>query len=507
MNSQTLIHRFDAVAAACGDSTAVEFDGAELTYTELRQASQRMAARLAEEFGIINGDRVAIHLEPGLDIVVAILAILRCGAAYVPLDVDSPADRNSVIVADCKPRGILGDVAFDHDAKRLAASSVRDLWRSGGAAVDTPSTPEGTGADTAYVIYTSGTTGRPKGVPVTHRNLLALFDATSGLFDVGPDDRWLLYHSFAFDFSVWELWGPLLTGGRSVVLDKWDKLSPDLCAELITARGITVLSQTPTAFGILGQELRSRTGQDGLALRYVVFGGERLIGSALLPWVERFGLDQPRLVNMYGLTEATVHTTFHRITAANLTSDASVIGKPLPGFVCKVVADGDAPGDHGELLVSGPQVTGGYLNRPELTAERFGRYPADRSDSPVFYRTGDVVEWRDGVLVHLGRADNQVKIRGHRIEIGEVEVAATAVRDVQRVCVALVDRDGVPVLACAYTTGSGKPIPPREFRNELATRIPRYMVPDRYRLFAEFPLTVNGKVDTAVITREMESSS
>ncbi|MGA8114940.1 MAG: AMP-binding protein, partial [Actinocatenispora sp.] len=352
----------------------------------------------------------------------------------------------------------------------------------------------------AYVIYTSGTTGTPKGVPVAHRNVLALLSATAGLFELGPDDTWLLYHSPAFDFSVWEMWGALAYGGHLVIPDRWARLSPEASVELLVKRGVTVLNQTPTAFATLSRAILDR--DDRPPLRYVVFGGERLAPSVLRPWADAVGLEAPRLVNMYGLTEATVHCTFHRVTAEDLRGQASVVGRPLPGLTARILDDGAEP-DRGELVVAGPQVVDGYLRRPELTAARFVPGP----DGTVHYHTGDLVRARpDGTLEYLGRADRQVKIRGHRIEIGEVEAAAGTVPDVAEVAVVVESADDDPsggpaTLHCFYTTHSGDPLANRALRQHLRGRLPQYMLPARFTWLANLPSTTNGKTDHAALRR------
>lgn len=542
MKGRTLLERVDDVSALEPGRVAVQFQDTEISYGRLTAASHRVAARL-KAVGVRPGDLVAVRLDPSVELVAALLGILRCGAGYVPLDAQNPPGRTQLILADCRPRALIGDpqdgpedcpedgpkqgleqgsqgprvvpteavsraLAGLPDAGDAPAGSASEESASDESASDDRATPADPDA-VCYVIYTSGTSGQPKGVPVSHRNVLALFEATGLLFTFRADDAWLMYHSVAFDFSVWELWGALLHGARLVVLDRWTKLSPDACAEEILARGVTVLSQTPTAFGMLSRALLRQVHERGARprLRYVVFGGERLSMSTLLPWVERFGVDHPELVNMYGLTEATVHTTYHRITTADLSGEESVIGRPLPGFQFRVV-----PEDRrGELMVAGPQVTAGYLNRPQLTAERFGSDPIGELPETAFYRTGDLVELRAGRLSYLGRADRQVKLRGHRVELGEVEAALAAVPDVAEAVVLLLDGgsggpggSGAPVLACGYTTHSGHPVPPRTFRVELRARVPQYMLPARFHWVEQMPLTVNGKTDPHALRKEME---
>ncbi|MGW7383049.1 amino acid adenylation domain-containing protein [Streptomyces sp. NPDC054794] len=503
--NRTLVERFDTVAAARPDAVATVSGTVRTTYGELAAASRRIAAHLRTAAGVRPGDHVALSLEPSPEAVAALLAVLRCGAAYVPLDVQNPAERNRLIVSDAAPRAVVGDAeGAETDAYALSATDVARI------AAD----PEAVQLDVAlcgpqdiaYVIYTSGTTGRPKGVPISHRNVQALFDATEGLFSFGPDDVWLLYHSIAFDFSVWELWGPLLHGGTLVILDRWNKLAPESVAGIVVDTGVTVLNQTPTAFSVLSRALLGLIPEGGeLPLRYVVFGGERLSMPALRAWRDRFGLDRPRLVNMYGLTEATVHTTYHALTDADLHGELSVIGRPLPGFTARVIDTTGRAADRGELAVAGPQVAAGYLNRPETTAERFGPDPLGELDGALFYRTGDLVEdLGDGRLVYHGRADRQVKIRGHRIELGEVEAAVAAVPDVTEAAVVVLESPEGAVLACGYTTRSGQPLELRALRTALRSRIPQYMLPGRFAWFAQLPLTVNGKTDTQMIAKEMD---
>ncbi|MGW0873050.1 amino acid adenylation domain-containing protein [Streptomyces sp. NPDC002740] len=500
----TLVEAFDEMAATRPDATAIEFNGDRASYAELAAASRRVAALLKERAGVRPGDLVAFCLEPSVEMVVTVLSILRCGAAYVPLDVQNPPVRNRLILDDSSPRAVVGDVvdgpagvcAITGDEVRQAA------WDTG--AQEWPGARPDPDAY-CYVIYTSGTTGRPKGVPITHRNVLALFGAAAELFDFGADDVWLLYHSIAFDFSVWELWGPLLHGGRLVIVDRWTKLSPEACAELLLDRGVTVLNQTPTAFSVTSRVLMEKVPDGaGVPLRYVVFGGERLSMPALRTWADRFGLDRPQLINMYGLTEATVHTTYHRLTAGDLLLDDSVIGRPLPGFTARIVDETGRSAERGQLVVSGPQVAAGYLDRPETTAERFGPDPLGLVDTAHFYRTGDLVESRNGRLVYLGRADRQVKIRGHRIELGEVEAAVAAVPDITEASAVVVGGAENPVLACGYTTRSGQQVELRVLRAELRRRVPQYMLPTRFQWFEQLPLTVNGKTDSQSVAKEME---
>ncbi|MEV0041894.1 amino acid adenylation domain-containing protein, partial [Streptomyces sp. NPDC050804] len=320
-------------------------------------------------------------------------------------------------------------------------------WAAGApepAAVDVP--PDAP----AYVIYTSGSSGRPKGVLVAHRHVLRLLAACDEHLRLGPDDVWTLFHSYAFDFSVWEIWGALLHGGRLVVVPQWVTRAPDVFAELVLAERVTVLSQTPSAFGQVSEALLERP--DPPALRYVVFGGEALHHAALRRWVGAHGDRRPELINMYGITETTVHVTVRPVREADLAEPASLIGPPLPDLSLYLLDGALRPvgtGVPGEIFVGGDGVSLGYVANPGLTAERMLPDPFSGRPGARMYRSGDLaVRRRDGELVYLGRGDDQVKVRGHRIELGEVQTALDALDNVVRAAVVLErDRIGAATLA------------------------------------------------------------
>jgi amino acid adenylation domain-containing protein len=427
--------------------------------------------------------------------VVAILAVLKAGGAYVPLDPAYPAERLAFILADSAT-----PVLLTRDALRgalPAREGVEVVSLDGSAeeiAAESAENPEsGAGPDSlAYVIYTSGSTGAPKGALIEHRNVARLFTATDHWFGFGPGDVWTLFHSYAFDFSVWELWGALLYGGRVVVVPHLVSRDPEAFHALVQREGVTVLSQTPSAFR---QFIRADGERGGdLALRVVVFGGEALEPASLRDWVERRGAETPRLVNMYGITETTVHVTYRPLGREDVFGGAgSPIGRAIPDLRLYVLDPARRPvpiGVPGELYVGGAGVARGYLNRPELTAERF----VDDPFAPGrLYRTGDRVRWMaDGTLEYLGRLDEQVKIRGFRIELGEIEAAlrqAPAVAD----CAVVVreDEPGDRRLV-AYVVGAAEAEALREL---LRRSLPEYMVPSAFVALDALPLTPNGKLD------------
>ncbi|MGW2726646.1 non-ribosomal peptide synthetase [Streptomyces sp. NPDC001494] len=470
--------------------TAVSSGEDSLTYAELDRRSDTVAARLAERAA---GRHVGIAMRRGVDLVTVILGVLKAGRTYVPLDPSSPGARIGQILRSF-PDGL---PLVEDEARWPDAGGARvragDLLAPGER--PPPAVPEDPDAD-AYVIFTSGSTGRPKGVQVTHRNVMRLMRSTEELFGFGPQDVWSLFHSYAFDFSVWEIFGALLYGGRLAVVPETTAKSPDAFRDFLVREQVTVLNQTPSAFGqllkVLGPEHR-----DAHALRYVVFGGEALRYAALRPWFEAMG-DRTRLVNMYGITETTVHVTFRPVTAADARQEtASAIGRPLPDLTVRVVdADGHLcpPGVPGEMIVGGAGVTRGYLERPELTAERF-----PEQDGSVVYRSGDLGLVRpDGGLVHLGRIDQQVQLRGFRIELGEIESALLSVPGVAECAVRLDERDAEHPALVAFVAGPAVPAD-GAVRERLRTLLPPYMVPAAFVRTAGLPLTVNGKVDTKAL--------
>ncbi|HET9186119.1 MAG TPA: amino acid adenylation domain-containing protein, partial [Solirubrobacterales bacterium] len=392
----------------------------------------------------------------------------------------------------------------DNDDDRIAAESSERL-------------PGGDPANVAYVIYTSGSTGRPKGVEVSHANAARLFTVIRQDFAFGPDDVWTLFHSIAFDFSVWELWGALAFGGRLVVVPGETARSPEAFYELLRRERVTVLSQTPSAFRQLlwAEESALARGEAMVAdLRLVVFGGEALDPASLSPWLERHGEERPLLVNMYGITETTVHTTSRRLRQSDLARPGSVIGRPLSDLSLYLLDGSGRPvpiGVPGEIHVGGAGVARGYLARPALTAERFVPDPfaggtVGEAIGLRLYRSGDLARWRrDGDLEYLGRIDRQVKVRGFRIELGEIEAALAEHPGVREaVVVAREDRPGDVRLVGYVSSAAGTAPSPQALAAFLAERLPAYMVPAAWVLRERLPLTANGKVDRAALPAPVE---
>ncbi|MDX3452286.1 amino acid adenylation domain-containing protein [Streptomyces sp. ME02-8801-2C] len=499
----TLPELFAQQVARTPGATAVVHDETRLTYAELDERSNRLAHLLGER-GAGPEKLVALALPRTPDLVVAVLAVLKTGAAYVPMDPEYPAERLEFMLADADPVLLL--TSDDLSAARTPTGgapviTVTEALNHPACALQLPPPAP---ANTAYVIYTSGSTGRPKGVSVPHANVVRLFASTRNWFDFGPDDVWTLFHSYAFDFSVWELWGALLHGGTLVVVPFAVSREPEEFLELLVRERVTVLNQTPSAFGELlrADAALPEVGRE-LALRYVVFGGEALDFARVGDWYTRHPQDAPVLVNMYGITETTVHVTGLPLTESAVRDAQGSIGRAIPDLRTYVLDVGlrlVPPGVTGELYVAGAGLARGYLGRPGLTA---GRFVADPFGGPGerMYRTGDLARRSaDGELEYAGRADSQVKIRGFRIELGEVEAALTDHPEVARAVV--VERDARLV---AYVVGRAA-LDADNLRRHTGRTLPEHMVPSAVVVLDRLPLTANGKLDRAALPEPDVSS-
>ncbi|HEU4558056.1 MAG TPA: amino acid adenylation domain-containing protein [Longimicrobium sp.] len=507
--------RFAQQAARTPAAVAVTYEGTPLTYAELDTRANRLAHHLVS-LGAAPGDLVGLCVERSLETVIGILAILKAGAAYLPLDPAYPDERIAhmledsgtrivITTSDLQPR-VAGDdvkrVVLDHDAAEI------DAHPSEAPRVEVQP------AALAYVIYTSGSTGRPKGVQVTHANVVRLFTATDAWFGFGADDVWTLFHSYAFDFSVWEIWGALLYGGRLVIVPFYVSRNPEAFYELVATERVTVLNQTPSAFRQLMRAdedaVRGGAARD-LALRAVIFGGEALDPASLRGWVERRGDDLPVLVNMYGITETTVHVTYRVIRRADvMAGSASPIGVPIPDLSVQVLDRRGRMvpvGVVGEMYVGGAGVARGYLNRPELTAQRFVPDPAGDPNGRL-YRSGDLARWLpDGGLEFFGRADDQVKVRGFRIELGEIESVLLEHSQVREAVVLARGSGDEKRLVAWIVSANGDAPATAELRAHLGAHLPDYMVPSAFVAMDALPLTRNGKVDRRALPKPDLASS
>ena len=489
---------FAAQVARTPEAVAISFEGRSVTYRELEESANRLAHLLAGQ-GVGPGECVALLFSRSVEAIVAMLAVLKTGAAYVPIDPAAPAARIGFMVADAAP---IAAITTRELADRLDGCDLLVIDVDDPAVDSQPSTalPVPGPDDIAYLIYTSGTTGVPKGVAIPHHNVTRLLEALDAELELGQ--VWTQCHSLAFDFSVWEIWGALLDGGRLVVVPESVARSPEDFHAVLVAEQVSVLSQTPSAFYALQtvDALSPELGRQ-LKLETVVFGGEALEPQRLGTWLDNHP-GSPRLINMYGITETTVHASFREIVDGDVDSTASPIGVPL-GHLGFFVLDGwlrPVPaGVVGELYVAGAGVGYGYVGRAGLTSSRFVACPFGGPGAPGarMYRTGDLVCWgADGQLQYLGRGDEQVKIRGYRIECGEVRAVLAGLDGVgQAVVIAREDRPGDKRLV-GYVTGT---VDPGVLRAALAERLPAYMVPAAVVVMPALPLTVNGKLDTRAL--------
>nr|WP_237088672.1 amino acid adenylation domain-containing protein [Paenibacillus larvae] len=491
-------------------ATAAVFEGVSLSYEELNKKANKLAHLLIAK-GVGPDQLVALALPRSLEMVVSVLAVLKAGAAYLPIDPDYPSDRISFMFSDARPVCMITNTQI--------AAKLSDSTRTLQLVTNAPETLEELSSysemnptDTdrmeplqplhaAYVIYTSGSTGRPKGVWIPHQNVVRLFGATDHWFQFHSEDVWTLFHSYAFDFSVWEIWGPLLHGGRLVVVPHAISRSPEDFLKLLVHEKVTVLNQTPSAFYQFMQADRDHfeLGQK-LSLRFVIFGGEALELSRLEDWYRRHPENAPRLINMYGITETTVHVSYlelnREITSLKVNS---LIGCGIPDlnlYVLDEYLQPVPPGVTGELYVAGGGLARGYLGRPGLTAERFVADPYGKPGTRM-YRTGDLARWRtDGSLDYMGRADHQIKIRGFRIELGEIEAVIARHPHVEQTAVVVrEDQPGDKRLVAYIVPTPRVSIEPAELRQYVGQSVPDYMIPYAFVLIEGLPLTPNGKLD------------
>jgi amino acid adenylation domain-containing protein len=502
------IHQlFEEQVALSPQAVAVVFENQQLTYSELNDRANQVAHYL-QTLQVRAETLVGISVKRSLEMIIGLLGILKAGGAYVPLDPSYPEDRLAYILQDAQVSVLLTTkdlagsfaaysgylVRLDQDWSEISVQPTSNLV--------SPVTPD----NLAYIIYTSGSTGKPKGVLIPHSNVGRLFEATQDWYHFNRQDVWTMFHSYAFDFSVWEIWGALIYGGKLVIVSFEVSRSPQEFLELLQREQVTVLNQTPSAFR---QLLRVATGLDTankLSLRLVIFGGEALDLQSLEPWFAKYGDVQPQLVNMYGITETTVHVTYRPIRSTDLQENSgSVIGCPIPDLELYILDEERQQvgvGTAGEMYVGGAGVARGYLNRPELTAERFIQNPwQEQGKSDKLYKTGDLARYLpNGDIEYLGRIDNQVKLRGFRIELGEIEAVINQHPLVaEAVVMVREDQPGDQRLVAYLVTITGVPLNITALRESLKQKLPDYMVPAAFVEVESIPLTTNGKVDRSAL--------
>lgn len=484
------------------NQTAVKCGDEEITYKELDARSSQIARYLAKQ-GIHSESLVGICMEKSVEMIVAIVSILKAGGAYVALDPSYPKERISYIIEDSGLKLIL---TMQNCSQKVEDSLVQKLYLDSDKEIIAKESDEAYvdnsqyTAQAAYIIYTSGSTGEPKGVVVTHQNVMRLFSQTEQWYGFNEQDVWTMYHSFAFDFSVWEIWGALFYGGTLIVVPFEMSRSFSQFYHLIAKEKVTVLNQTPTAFKQL-MNIEKEEGVEQLSLRYVIFGGEALNLQSLKPWYENHEETKPLLVNMYGITETCVHVTYRPIYKSNIDTKCSLIGVPIPDLKVYLLDENlnkVGEGETGEICVSGPGLARGYLNRPDITAERFIENPFEEGR---LYLSGDLGRYvEDGDIEYMGRKDSQVKIRGFRIELGEIESVLVSHEHIMQAAVITDDYEGEKILR-AFIITDGTPVEKKMIRKYVREKLPIYMVPTEIDEVDAFPMTVNGKLDQKLLKK------
>jgi amino acid adenylation domain-containing protein len=502
------LRRFEAKATHAPELIAVRFDGQGMTYGELNDRATRLAVHL-RLLGVVSHSRVGLSVDRSLDMIVGILAILKAGAAYVPIDPSYPEQRQSYILQDAGIQVLLTQSQLkskfpSYSGTLVIVDAFNERIVDRIQLTDCGIAPE----DVAYVIYTSGSTGQPKGVEVTHANMAWFIDNMTKCFDVGDRDVWGQFHSFSFDVSVWEIWGALATGGMLVIMPYMTSRSPEAVSRFLRSERVTVLCQTPSAFRQLmrADETLNDFSQK-YELRYVFLAGESLEPRSLQPWVSRHGSKTPQLINAYGPTEATVYATYRVLTEDDFAAksrDGTPIGKAIPNAYIRILdsqLQPVPPGERGELCIGGGGVAKGYLNRPELTIEKF--VPDPLSPDQRLYRTGDLASFRTNEEIEFhGRLDDQIKIRGFRVELGEIEAVLAQCRNVRESAVVARDDETGQKRLIAYVAGTQLNV--AELRHEIGEKLPEYMVPSPIHVLPALPLNANGKIDRAALPTVVE---
>ena len=483
-----LLHELvEQQAARVPGAQAAVLDDRVLTYAELNAAANRWARRLAE-LGVGPESLVGVHMRPSVDRLVGILAILKAGGAWVPLDPEYPADRLDFMIGDAGVRAVLAD-----DEREFPAAVVvpaRD-WTGTDVPDGNLDIPVGP-ATAAYAIYTSGSTGRPKGVIVEHRQVVNFVQGMVAHWPLDEHDRFLQFASLNFDVSVMDMFLALGSGGAAIFGTRETLMSPTRLAELMRAQRITFACLPPAVLNLL-------TGEQFPDQRVLISAGEELSSELVRAWL-RPGL---RMCNGYGPTEVTIGATIMELRPDDITPPP--IGMPKPNYRAYVLDPHLNPvpvGVAGELHLGGPGVARGYLNRPELTAEKFVEDPFVAQPAARMYRTGDLVRRRhDGNIVFLGRIDGQIKIRGLRVELGEIESAMAAHPAVAQAVVVVRDDPAgdKQLVGYARLVPDGPGVSVADLRQHLSQRLPAYMVPTHLLVLDTFPLTASGKIDRTAL--------
>ncbi len=514
-SDKTIYELFEDQVEKNSNHVALVNEDDQLTYKELNERANQLARHIRKRYKAITGQElvsdtlIALCLERSLDMVTGILAVMKSGGAYVPMDPGYPDERFKHILSDTDSKLVvtqshleqkLRDV-IDIELVSIDEQDDKTLY-SKEETINLPKYSQSN--DLAYVIYTSGTTGVPKGVLQTHNNVHRLLSATDNQFMFSPKDVWTLYHSYIFDFTAWELWGSLAYGCKLIIPSKEVVKDISSFVELCSKYKVTVLNQTPFAFYTFIDQLDNKEDINLNSIRYVIFGGDALNVSLLNKWwdYKRIKNLQTKLINMYGITETTVHVTYKEIDENE--SVTSNIGQPIDDLKAYVLDKYNQPvpiGVIGELYIGGAGLARGYLNRPKLTAEKFvpNQFATESDKAKGYtrlYKTGDLVRWLpDGNIEYIGRNDFQVKIRGYRIELGEIENQLSSMEGIKQCRVLAKDINDINYLVGYYVADEALSLSNDDILSQLSKALPDYMVPSVLVEIDSMPLTVNGKLD------------
>ncbi|PFZ10492.1 hypothetical protein COL60_10325 [Bacillus pseudomycoides] len=496
-NALNLLETLSGVVREFPDQIAVSDENCEITYSELDKKSDFIAKKLIA-YGIKEGVKVVVSLDQTANLITTLISVVKAGGTYIPVDPNYPIERISFVINDSSAEFMITDLPDFLDMPNITVISSNDLINKNDGSLEAVRLSNFAPTN-AYVIYTSGTSGQPKGVLVPSQNIVSLITATKEEFKLSHRDVWTMFHSASFDFSIWEMWGSLLTGAQLVVVPRPIAKSPYDFYELLMKKNVTILNQTPSAFYAL-QKIDAEHKKSTLtSLRLIIFGGEALDTYKTSNWLKKYPVSCCRLVNMYGITETTVHVTFRNILHKDPAFLSKSVGAALPGWKISIRdAASGVPclkGMEGEIWVGGAGLSYGYLNKEDLTNERF---VFDSDNGERWYRSGDLGRERpDGTIDYLGRIDNQVKIRGFRIELDEIRSVIQKIPYVNDVAIVLHDGDDVQssqkqILAFVE---SFEKVDSNTIRQYLKSKIPEYMIPARIINVAEIPVTINGKID------------
>lgn len=487
---KTVHELFRSQAESTPDNIAIKFYDQSITYAELDERSEGLAHVLRNN-GIKSDDVVGLLMDRSIETIVGMISILKAGGAYLPIDVNYPKDRKEYLIKDSGTTTIL----TTRDQKGVYSSCVTtliiedlEIESKKNKTLKSVSNP----ANLCYVIYTSGTTGKPKGVMVEHRNVVRLFFNEKFQFDFGTGDVWTMFHSHCFDFSVWEIYGAILFGGRVVIIPKLVAMDTVAYMKILRREKVTILNQTPSAFyNLLQEEFADSIKQ--LSLKYIIFGGEALSPGKLEKW--KFKYPNTKLINMFGITETTVHVTYKEIGDYEIANNISNVGKPIPTLSLYILDKHQKllpNGIIGEIYVGGAGVTRGYLGKKELTDTKFIVNPYNSEER--LYRSGDLGRvLNSGDIEYIGRIDHQVQLRGFRVELGEIESQLISHNKISEAVVIAKENESDKYLIAYYVSVEELRI--LEMRNFLLAKLPDYMVPSYYVRLDKLPLTSNGKLD------------